>query len=919
MLIERDEEIALLSRLVAADAPAGGRVVRIEGCVGVGKTVLLREVIARAGVQRLVASGSKVDRTTPLYVLCQLLASARVESDLTDTALAGSRPAVVGSEYTTDGPAVAALADDLVGRLSRLAEAEPMLLAVDDADLADVASLNCLLRLANVAELRLTIVLTLSTPTSVTHPLLQLEPLVSRSWHRLSLRGLSPHGVARLLQPDAVAWSATDYVDATGGNPRLVRALIEDRDAAATDAGEPGCGPGFRQAVATCLRRVDEDTADVAEAAAVLATSDSLGTADPTLLARMLDTDVAVVQAALATLDTIGITDRGGRSFRHPAGATAVIARMSRRRRVDLHHRAARQLRVRDSAVSPVRVAAHLAAAGATTCPSTVDVFVRAGRALTSARDFAAATRYLELGLAAEPDERAQAAIRMTLARTELRFDPASAKRHIGQLLDAFKNDQLDDRDSATLLSHLIWHGMTAEAANVIDWAGCGNVSHAMHEFGSYCRLLMTTTPDVVRTFEQPSLDALLNAPPAGAEAGLRTQVAGLRRQVLADGGNGNTTTGALRVLANLRLGDDTVETARAALEVLVFSGNAGVAAPACSQLLDEVVDRDVRLWASMFGSVRAEIALRHGHLHAAMNYARDALEAVPEHGWGATAGAALAAMIAAATALDDLGTAARYVQSPTPTALFESSYGAQYLFARGQYYLAAGQLEAAMIDFRFCGRLLRGWGMDAPAFVPWRSGVAAVHLVNDDLAEAEELITEQLELLGSGAASCPRTRGISLVQLSSVRSGADRVAIQRDAVKLLRGSGDVYLLSRAMIELSNAHTELGDRDKARVLKHSATKLSRTVRLDPRTSMQVTKNPGRATDGVDRRPAGKSRTGLSESEQRVAVLAATGHANREIAGLLYITVSTVEQHLTSVYRKLDVKRRADLPIELLLD
>ncbi|WP_198047890.1 helix-turn-helix transcriptional regulator [Kutzneria sp. 744] len=41
-----------------------------------------------------------------------------------------------------------------------------------------------------------------------------------------------------------------------------------------------------------------------------------------------------------------------------------------------------------------------------------------------------------------------------------------------------------------------------------------------------------------------------------------------------------------------------------------------------------------------------------------------------------------------------------------------------------------------------------------------------------------------------------------------------------------------------------------------------------------------------------------------------------GYTNREIAARLYVTPSTVEQHLTRVYRKLDVKRRKDLPVDL---
>jgi DNA-binding CsgD family transcriptional regulator len=55
---------------------------------------------------------------------------------------------------------------------------------------------------------------------------------------------------------------------------------------------------------------------------------------------------------------------------------------------------------------------------------------------------------------------------------------------------------------------------------------------------------------------------------------------------------------------------------------------------------------------------------------------------------------------------------------------------------------------------------------------------------------------------------------------------------------------------------------------------------------------------------------------LSDAERRVAELAAHGLTNREIARKLYITVSTVEQHLTRVYRKLGVRRRMELRYSL---
>ncbi|WMI61812.1 helix-turn-helix transcriptional regulator [Streptomyces rochei] len=41
-------------------------------------------------------------------------------------------------------------------------------------------------------------------------------------------------------------------------------------------------------------------------------------------------------------------------------------------------------------------------------------------------------------------------------------------------------------------------------------------------------------------------------------------------------------------------------------------------------------------------------------------------------------------------------------------------------------------------------------------------------------------------------------------------------------------------------------------------------------------------------------------------------MVASGAGNREVAQSLFVTVRTVELHLTSVYRKLGVQRRADL-------
>jgi DNA-binding CsgD family transcriptional regulator len=57
---------------------------------------------------------------------------------------------------------------------------------------------------------------------------------------------------------------------------------------------------------------------------------------------------------------------------------------------------------------------------------------------------------------------------------------------------------------------------------------------------------------------------------------------------------------------------------------------------------------------------------------------------------------------------------------------------------------------------------------------------------------------------------------------------------------------------------------------------------------------------------------------LTETEERVASLAASGLANKEIAASLFMSVHTVEAHLTRVYRKLGIKSRTALAHKLAL-
>jgi DNA-binding NarL/FixJ family response regulator len=65
---------------------------------------------------------------------------------------------------------------------------------------------------------------------------------------------------------------------------------------------------------------------------------------------------------------------------------------------------------------------------------------------------------------------------------------------------------------------------------------------------------------------------------------------------------------------------------------------------------------------------------------------------------------------------------------------------------------------------------------------------------------------------------------------------------------------------------------------------------------------------------LGKRPA--ARHDLTETERRVAELAAKGLKNREVAAQLFVSPKTVEANLARIYRKLGIHSRAELGARL---
>ena len=72
----------------------------------------------------------------------------------------------------------------------------------------------------------------------------------------------------------------------------------------------------------------------------------------------------------------------------------------------------------------------------------------------------------------------------------------------------------------------------------------------------------------------------------------------------------------------------------------------------------------------------------------------------------------------------------------------------------------------------------------------------------------------------------------------------------------------------------------------------------------------------RATGARPRRAVLTGLDSLTASERRIAEYASQGLTNREIAQTLFVTARTVEGHLTSIFRKLQLDSRGELAAAL---
>ena len=284
-----------------------------------------------------------------------------------------------------------------------------MLVTVDDAHWADVASLRWLIYLARrLAGVPLALVLATRSaeggPVQELHDELLMIPEVAV----LEPGGLSEEAITLLAaqslsaEPDPIFVTACQR--ATGGNPFLLLELfgeLERRGIAPTrenaSLASQLSSQGVGRAVRSRLRRLPPGCIALARAIAVLGES-----AEPNLAAQLADLDDDDASRASDALARAAILDRARPfAFVHPLVRSSIYSELSARERAQSHARAARVLNEAGEAAD--RIAVHLLATHPGGDAETVNT-LRRGRKGASGRGApGVAVTYLQRALAEPP------------------------------------------------------------------------------------------------------------------------------------------------------------------------------------------------------------------------------------------------------------------------------------------------------------------------------------------------------------------------------------------------------------------------------------------------------------------------------------------------------------------------------------
>lgn len=914
-LLERSAELDAIERGMGAAREGSGSVVLIEGAPGLGKTSLLAEAAAQAGRDgRLVlrAAGAQVEQdlawTVARDTFATELRNGRRES-LFEGSAGACRSLFDGASVPADGAeAAAAILHGLYWLASELSSERTVALLIDDLQWVDAASQRWLTHLAaRVRDLPVCLVAAVrdigACPTA--GAMAGASATSVRRLAALSLGASSELVVERVGGADERLCAAC--YDATGGNPFLLSELLRDlqgSDVSAIGAVEVSRRrpETIRRAAVARLAELGDGPTRLAQAVTVLGQQASLS-----LTSRLAALDDASAAAAADALARVGVLKLDGvLAFVHPLMLEAVSSEIGDAQRAELHRCCAELLAAHGADASVL--APHLLHTDPRGAESSVATLRSAAQAALARGAAEAAATYLTRALAEPPSPALRGEVLFDLGRAQGRLAMSEGVGTLRAAFDACEHAERRARVAVELADQLLIRGEVQESADVC--------LRAARELPVEDRDLRLTVIAAAVTARGQALDELdgegADVDPfalEGATAGERALMSAVAYARVSDGVTPMPelvplAVRALRGTALLEdLGCDSPQFWGSVMTLLCGERYAHVA-----EMIEAGV-QDSRRRGSPHGRAfgyffECVLAHRTGRLARSVDSAQAAMEGFAnEPLMGAYARALLT------LSLIDQGEYAA-ARGLLPAAVIDAlprvAAVAMLRCIHGRLLLREGDPGAASRALLIAGEDL---GATSRATWPWKAEAAtalhhagerapALEVAELGVAEARDL---QVVWTHSGA-----LRALALT--------SGELEPLREAEELTRGDGALLERSHVLVEYGAALRRAGRGEQAGAMLRDGLDLAEGCGARPLAALAVAEL--KLLGARPRRRRSTGRDALTPAELRVCEMAAAGQSNRVIAQTLFVSLRTVETHLTHSYGKLSVEGRSQLAAAL---
>lgn len=247
------------------------------------------------------------------------------------------------------------------------------------------------------------------------------------------------------------------------------------------------------------------------------------------------------------------------------------------------------------------------------------------------------------------------------------------------------------------------------------------------------------------------------------------------------------------------------------------------------------------------------------------------------------------------------LAVSSEYLMVRLPTAL-----------ARARVAQARSDADASLHAMEPIASSARPASADEPGFWPWQDAWANALVLNGRLDEADTFLRpHEARALATGRHSQLARLGMARGQLQSLQGDIDAARGSfEQALEQIEDLPFRYLRTRINYLYGQALRRAGKRRDAGVVLRRA--LDGFSALDAVTYVDRCRRELQAGGAGGPRSSSFDVESLTPQEQAVARLVAQGLSNADVARELYISVKTVQFHLTRVYSKLGLRSRTEL-------